>query len=197
MESLATAIIRGWEAHVESEEKKKFKFRLPVNTICGITIIAEIGIGNSKGKIEFFVFRVLSFETGDIETIESCEPLVIYAKSLMKGTTESLTIEEVKAYIEEILKIIPTLSFNKRSGRLTTDYVYDDDVVSLFEFDNTTTLIYEKCCVCHDLTGTRTPCRHSLCLVCISSLPEVDSEEEDEMPSKKCPLCRETIEMIF
>jgi hypothetical protein len=48
-----------------------------------------------------------------------------------------------------------------------------------YKFDNLT-LKYNECCVCMEMTRTKTMCSHSLCWICF-----------DKLKNKKCPLCRE------
>ena len=200
MESLARAIIQGYENHfmVLAEKAGAFEFQLPIKTICGINVAAEIGIrkamsGPWRGGVDMFVFRIFAYEVGYEEAENAGALYVIYSK-LFPKTQAKLQADQVEAYLEEILEIIPTLRFDKKTTKLTADYVYDDEAVALFKFDNTTTK-YEECCVCHELCGTKTECEHSLCLMCISSMPRVYDEEEDE-EIKKCPMCREKIENV-
>jgi len=189
MESLAATIIQGWEAHLaEHVVRDSYEFGLPIAKICGVQISSHIGIRKSMGKIESVVFRVQTFEMGNGDA-----PHVIYGKKLNAASTKSLTMEQMVSYVERVLEIIPTLRLNKRQGNLS-EYVYSDEVIGLFKFDNTTTHSYEECCVCQELTGTKTECEHHLCLLCMSSLHEV--EDEDGEAEKNCPMCRETIILI-
>ena len=104
----------------------------------------------------------------------------------------SITAEELIPYIEQILTIIPTLRYDKKTSELTDEDFYSDEVVELFNFENTTTKC-ESCCVCHDLTNTTTECDHHLCLACMSSLK---GYVDDDEYIRKCPLCRENISQL-
>ena len=199
MESLSRAIVQRFENHYSTGKLVEFEFHLPIKTICGIEITAEIGIrkamsGPRKGGVDTFVFRIFNFEVEHEEEVDGDCFYYLYSKSFPK-TTEKLEADQVEAYLKEILEIIPTLRFDKKTTKLTADYVYDSEVVALFKFDNTTTK-YEECCVCQEFCGSKTECKHSLCLMCISSMPRVYDEEEDE-EIKKCPLCREKIENVL
>jgi hypothetical protein len=191
IESLATTIIQGWKAHLAAGETKEYEFGLPIEKICGVQICSHIAIRKWKGNIESVVFRVQSFDMGVMDSGNG--PTVIYGNKLNSASTKSLTMEQMVSYVERVLEIIPTLRLNKRQGNLS-EYVYSDEVIGLFKFDNTTTHSYEECCVCQELTGTKTECEHHLCLLCMSSLHEVEDEDGDEV--KKCPMCRETIHLI-
>ena len=55
------------------------------------------------------------------------------------------------------------------------------------------TFHYEKCCVCFDLTKTKTGCGHHVCWECISKL----KTERDECGDfANCPLCRDSLQSV-
>jgi hypothetical protein len=53
----------------------------------------------------------------------------------------------------------------------------------------------EICCVCHEITTSKTDCDHSLCLQCWSKLKKEDPPDPDEymvgIKGHKCPICRD------
>jgi hypothetical protein len=198
MESLAKAIIEGWIHDKSRTSGGEFKFLLPIETICGIKVEAEIGIRSYKGNVETSMFRVSTYRVGSRYSFENAIDLVLYSEVLIKGS-ESFNTGAVIAYLEQILDSIPALRFDKKSIRFTKKFIYNDEAVAMFKFDNTTTK-YKECSVCHELCGTKTECQHSLCLVCFSSIHEVlvdDEEEEGEqILIKSCPLCRKNVDYI-
>ena len=53
---------------------------------------------------------------------------------------------------------------------------------------------FEECCVCKEITAGKTPCNHSLCLICYHKIPVCRDEDADTRMS--CPICRQEISYI-
>jgi hypothetical protein len=190
MESLAKAILQKFEKSVESlGNHGDFFFKLPVKTICGIKVCAELKFFRGNSQIHDVRFDIESY---DISVHDSDDSPSIFCRCLLKDLkVPTLTLEQIISSIEQILVIIPTLKFNKKKLELTDAEILGDDVDELFKFENTT--IHDVCSVCHELTNTRTDCDHALCLVCMSSIKGYYEEGEH---IRKCPLCRNDITML-
>ena len=99
--------------------------------------------------------------------------------SQIKQEAKSVTIN----YILKILKVLPTLWFDKfdgkfRSGKLNKSFQ------NLFKFDNTkTTKECSECVVCYELTTTKTDCNHFLCYKCNEYITTL-------FDMRPCPMCR-------
>lgn len=50
--------------------------------------------------------------------------------------------------------------------------------------ESETVKVHDKCCVCYERTGTRTTCKHSLCIPCFDKIDYNDDHETI------CPMCR-------
>jgi len=184
MESLAKAILKA----LEKVGDFNLDFKLPVETICEIKVYANFKVYRHNRKITSISFIIESYDISDNDDSNT-----IFCHTLARDfkDTTTLTVEQIIPCIEQILAIIPTLKFDKKRSTLTVEDILEDEVVELFKFENTT--ICEVCCVCHDLTNSKTECGHSLCLVCMSSL---DENFEGGERSKSCPLCRECMTFV-
>lgn len=91
---------------------------------------------------------------------------------------EYLLAEVIEAYHE-----LNTLTDGKMFCKITTKLVSKDfydiklQTAQLFGYEG-----LDECCVCSELTTTKTECRHPLCLECWGKLKKTN-----------CPMCREEI----
>lgn len=190
MESLAKAIMQKLEKTLEGlGNSSDIYFKLPIKTICGIKVSSELKFVRHNSQIHAVAFNVESYDICD-ESEDS--PSIFYRNVLKDLRVTTLTLEQIISCIEQILTIIPTLKFNKKTSELTDEDFLGDDVHELFKFDNTT-IIGDVCSVCHELTNTRTDCSHQLCLVCMSSIKGYYESGEH---IRKCPLCRDDITIL-
>lgn len=88
--------------------------------------------------------------------------------------------------LDKLLKeTLPNLKFNKLTNQFQTD---GDDKKTTLELEIAKSIPkcdnikwgFDDCCVCADLTTTKTSCGHHLC-----------SECESAIKSNKCPICRQ------
>jgi len=186
MESLAKAILQKFE---KKDINDDLHFELPIKTICGVNVSVEFRVRRYNSLIKGFVLVIVA---DDMCSSSSNNELIFYRNLLKDLNLKSITTKELIPCIEQILTIIPTLRYNKKTSQLTDEDFYGDEVVELFKFENTTTSC-ESCCVCHDLTNTTTECDHHLCLACMSSLK---GYVDDDEYIRKCPLCRENISQL-
>ena len=98
------------------------------------------------------------------------------------------SIEEHYKAVDNALDVLKNIKFDVFSGKFYTNG--DDKVenarnlaMSLkrkFEGDEHIQFGFEECCVCFDLTSTKTSCDHYLCVKCASNLKK----------KRSCPVCR-------
>jgi len=186
MESLAKAILQAFE---KVNDNSYLHYKLPIKTICGIKVCAEFKVSKYLVDRCNIIFVVESHDLCNERESESSSD--IFNRVLLKSFQGALAVEHIIACIEQILAILPTLKFDKKTSQLTDEEFFSDDVVELFRFDNTT--VDDICSVCHELTNTRTDCSHTLCLVCMSS---IKGYYEGGEHVRDCPLCREDISML-
>jgi len=168
----------------------------PIHRICGIHVTIQY-------EIEFN--RDFNQRTSKL-TINTCEIFneqenawLLYQQNLETLNTE-FTHENYVKDVKRILTIIPLLRISKQQGMFIIGKErIDEEIIELFKFENTITL-YEKCCVCLELCGTKIPaCNHILCITCFVSMPkkvhECDGDCED-CGKKSCPLCRNDFDIL-
>ena len=112
--------------------------------------------------------------------------------------------------IQLIFEKIEKLKYNKISG-LFYDYSKNDGnsgeeniMVTLFSilknYENVCSSISE-CCVCLEITDTRTSCDHNVCISCYSKLDVSNKKwsqyDGTDLFYKKCPLCRGIIQKLL
>jgi hypothetical protein len=188
MEQLAARI----HASIQGEQSISF-CDFPIRSICGIDVHVElqfqsIGANTIQCILIITTSKVLYCEGSNThlfsKTLDTIKPTVDFTL---------FTVEKITNYIKQMLDIIPTLRLDKLQACLTQNELIDLSYIELFKFDNTE-LKYDICSVCHELCGTKTECKHSICIECVSKLDGYESEDEDLIYD--CPLCRAKFKYI-
>ena len=188
MEQLAARI----HASIQGEHSISF-CDFPIKSICGIGVhvrlqFQSIGANTIQCILIITTSDVLYEEGSDIhlfsKTLDTIKPTVDFTL---------FTIEKITNYIKQMLDIIPTLRLDKLHACLTQNEPTDLSYIELFKFSNTE-LRYEICSICHEFCNTKTECKHSICIECVSKMDGYESEDED--PIYDCPLCRAKFKYI-
>jgi hypothetical protein len=183
MESLAAIIHEKIQSSVQ--ERRHF-YDFPIKSICGMNVdidlaFLSLGANTKQSRMKIITNDVSYAAHSDTELYDY--PL----ETIQNIEFSFFTIEKIIDYIKQMLEIIPTLRLDKLKAKLTQDDPIDTTYFDLFKFDNTTCK-YDVCCVCHDLCGTTTECKHPICIECV---PKLDGYESDDEPTTRdCPLCR-------
>jgi hypothetical protein len=188
--------------HKEIQDRIPFDVRnetrtfcdFPIRSICGMKVHIELsfeslGLKRKQCTMRINTFDVLYSENSETQlfsyTFDSIDPATNFT---------IFTEEKIIDYIKQMLDIIPTLRLDKLKACLTQREPMDTSYFELFKFDNTE-LKYDICSVCHELCGTKTKCKHTICIECASKLDGYQSDE-DEDPEYDCPLCRAKFKYI-
>ena len=146
---------------------------LPIHSVDSIECCVRIEKKSNFAGTEFIYSLVL--DTGKVCIMEEdCEPqCYIYWR-------RPLDPANLKTSLKTMLD---SLRFNKKKNMFETTPTYDWDFLK----SENVKLRYtcEECCVCHEITESKTTCKHSLCIPCY------DKIKMDEKYSTLCPLCRE------
>jgi hypothetical protein len=133
--------------------------------------------------------------------------------NLIKDFYGSYKIKDLEEFIKQTFDTIPLLKFNKLKGKfidkeIDTEVDTDVDIhneidielqLSIFEEIQKLPYIkmeYDECCVCNEITTTRTSCNHILCIECWDKMKKRCSCRDDdcmECNEKACPICREDL----
>lgn len=103
------------------------------------------------------------------------------------------TVKDVENFITEQFDFIRDCVFDRMSGKFVLPTEKEPTLCRFIaEFakdkEHITTTVRE-CCVCYELTRTRTMCNHYVCVECWNKLNYVTNPETecDELP---CPMCK-------
>ena len=117
-----------------------------------------------------------------------------------EGTPDSVTTT-IANVLFWLVDALPKFKFDKFNGKFKLDET--NDLIHIFSqafipsHFPTCEFSYSDCCVCLELTTSKTPCNHFLCLECEEKLAfdeivEDGDGDDDETLYKKCPVCRDT-----
>ena len=178
-------------------------FNLPINEVDGVKCNCKLIINEKKSMVTFHIESRFVLE----ECYEDFHNVTLYNSVYTlpyEQVDEKWTyiypkngIEKEPKFIEYCKKLkndLPKLKLDL-NGDLVTDSSNDDDLLAFIEcFKDAGNLTLNKpveCCVCTNITLTKTHCKHPLCYRCWFSIP-IKDEHGDE-PSIDCPLCRANI----
>jgi len=166
-------------------------------------------IDDIKVKVE--LYWLFEGENGAnlIECIIRPQPYFEYELVTIKEdeVVGDITIESC---IRKLIYSLSNLRFDKMDGRLTTaaqlshvenDMRVQQELAEYFKsFDKIQTSI-KKCCVCFDITNSKTPCGHTLCISCYIKIQgngqrSVSDDDWDYTFHKNCPYCRTNIKTM-
>jgi len=176
-------------AHVKEKENDVKFYNLPINKICQVPVIVRlIKMANTKDKV--IVMFEISSEYAYTFINNEHEYATLYEMKFQKCESVSL-IEFYQQIVTKIKEIIKNLKFDKLNGKLVENQVMEEEVMmNIFgdcanvEFD------WDRCACCLENTKTKTPCGHSVCVLCWTTLKKECDEDEEEMKFQKCPICR-------
>jgi hypothetical protein len=97
--------------------------------------------------------------------------------------------------LDKMKRKLLELQFSIFSGVFITTTPKFEMESSFFEDIPTIKFKGEECCICHDITNTKTKCEHYLCVPCFQQIKIIQDEDDEdgEHLLRPCPLCREDI----
>lgn len=154
---------------------------LPIESIDKIPVEAFIKIYRNG-----IYLQVLSkLEYWDRYHTESY-PMDLWESPMLKVEDES-NLKNLFEYV------VAKLRFNACKGVFETEDNYKD-VFNMFQFLNSLPNVktnFDECCVCHEMTQSKTVCGHRLCRPCMFSIePKQDPEDPSDTDIYPCPICR-------
>lgn len=170
---------------------------VPIKQIDNIPVIVTFTYEGNNEKIHYLVCVI------------ELAPKIGYNMSelIVRDFDDEFPLEKgIKLIFEKIEK----LKYNKTNG-LFYDHSKNDGnsveeniMVTMFSiiknYENTRSSISE-CCVCYEITETRTSCEHNVCIACYSKIDVFEKKwvqyHRKDLFYKKCPMCREIIEKIL
>ena len=164
-------------------------YKMPIRNIDGLLVYVTFNKEVFSSNNIYFKFN--------IDLMNSCRSIHsddtnVYQALILQQT---LIEDEVKTFIYDILRELPSLKFDKTISMFKTpdDISPDDAIYDLFKDEENMTLRLKECPCCFAITNFM-PCKnkHYTCLACYAELPYV-IEDGIEEQQKKCPTCRENM----
>jgi len=191
IEILANIILIKYEKKMQ--DANKLIYSLEIATIDEMPVSAFLELCDGFKNIKFYVN---SNTIIDHTKNSDYDNITYYKKTMLIEDIDSNELKDITYTVEEIVKVIndvrellPQLKFNVTVGEFVTDDNPIKEFLALQELFtcNNITLVYDVCSVCHEITKTKTQCKHPLCYKCWEKLPVVNDV------TIKCPICRMVI----
>jgi hypothetical protein len=177
-----TELIKIIKQIINSKPKEEQIIILPIETINGLPVTAKLSI--VPNNINYLFFIDIDANGIDTEIENEILPLNFICKYFYEIPIENPIID-ADDFIDSFKKIVNSLRYDNKTGKIDGD---EEDNQFFRELITNPNIIFkelETCCVCSEITKTKTQCNHTLCLICCSKIKPVED--------KKCPICRELI----
>jgi len=166
---------------INSKPRDEQVILLPIETINGLPVTAKIAIISNSINYLFFI----DVDANGIDVEPDEEPLQLLSKLFFEISIVNPVINN-NEFIDTFKKIVNSLRYNNKTGKINEEEEDTQFFRDLILNENITFKEEEQCCVCSEITKTKTQCNHSLCFICWSKIkPNNDV--------KCCPICRESI----
>lgn len=154
---------------------------VPIKKICGMSINCNL----------MFSKKNVSLQIESTKIFENEEQKMLYTGDILKHCPK--TLEDYILILKELNLLLKNIKFNKYNGYFETESINkNDDTIdwySVFEENDNVELEFCKCCICLEMTITKTTCcKQNLCYECWDKLPLISNKYD--IPEVKCPLCR-------
>lgn len=179
---------------------------LPIKQIDGVNVNVEVrcyihaylcGYGPEKGQY------IIQKSFGTIITLEDvvddeCDEIILYRKNKHIHKDDKTYYDAMYEHLVEFIKNLSVMKLNMYGHfELPNELFSKGDIEVnwleiLKDVNNVKTNNIEPCCVCYNLTHTKTDCGHTLCFRCWSNVKNTEETEEQNI-IKPCPMCRECI----
>jgi len=183
-EEFSPAFIDSIIVRLKAVKSGKEVLYLPIKTIQKLEVDVEISYEDKEYKLDI---------TPTFMPMRVWEPIII--------GTNTTTPKALRESIIQTMKTLKNLRINKYYAQLESpDHQRRLEEQPWPEFFETfkdqagIRLEVNECCVCFSVTKTETNCRHTVCLECLANLMSISA---DDVPEKKCPMCRESITTLL
>jgi len=157
--------------------------RMPISEIDGLPVCVFINVDKINVMIE-----VAHTGIGGC-----CVPDKLYY--INYPTIQPVAVEDVYNAIEDFTNRLDNLKLDRISGKLTDTPQFYPTECKFLKSPNIKSL-YQECCVCYEITQTRTICKHPLCVRCWGQIPTISNPEGgDDDYEQPCPICRRDLQM--
>jgi hypothetical protein len=163
-----------------TKDSKTVLDRIPISKIHGIAVDISF---EASPRAEWVYFKIYAMNIDNYNTN-------LYSKIMHKVSNH--TVKDVENFITEQFDFMRDCVFDRMTGKFVLPTEKEPTLcrfIAEFAKDKEhITSTVQECCVCYELTKTRTRCNHYVCVECWNNLNYVDNEEEQaEQP---CPMCK-------
>lgn len=179
-----TEIIMQYYAKVKPIDDDTIK--LPINSIDNVICDCLIRI------VKYEAWHTVAFiaESKYVHNENGSLPLYVMNQGCKPNNDFKIEVSEFcRKLFENLSKLKLSINGNLSINNEDTEIIALHNIfgnIQNIKLDN----VIESCCVCYNLTLTKTPCKHPLCHRCWFSICKEDDNDDIEC---LCPLCREDI----
>jgi hypothetical protein len=129
---------------------------------------------------------------------DDCEELILYRNNKQIDKNDTTYFDAMQEHLVEFIKNLSVMKLNIYGKFELPDELFSQGDIEtnwldiLKDIKNIKTNNIDPCCVCYNLTHTKTDCGHTLCYRCWSNIKDADENENVDY-RKPCPMCRECI----
>jgi hypothetical protein len=181
---------------------------LPIKQIDGVNVNVEVTCFmhaykccHGPDKEQYIMnktFSIIIHLNGVID--EDIDELILYKRNKHIDKNDTTYYDAMYEHLVEFIKNLSVMKLNMYGHfELPNELFSKGDIEVnwleiLKDVNNIKTNNIEPCCVCYNLTHTKTDCGHTLCYRCWSNVKETEETEEEDI-MRPCPMCRKCIGM--
>jgi len=171
------------------------EINLDIDSICDLNVSVTLTFIFSRKK-EFLKNVSLHIESRDIwVTIDGdYDALRLYNSAITTIESNNL-VDQFTDCLNQVAAILQVINFDVMEGKFTLQTTAKKTFCEAFNITNERVVCsLQECCVCYTKTKTKPECGHTLCIPCWAKIKDTpDDPDDDEFRSKKCPICRVTL----
>jgi hypothetical protein len=185
IENYSAILLKKYDAEIIklNEEKKIGFIRIPIKMIDRVKVFVRLIVRSSNSSLV-----ILEITVDDIYENDNFEDITLHRKLF------NINDKDFTKVAEFILVELNELRLDM-AGDLANKKDLDDEVLEhelLSGLDNIE-LDADECCVCNNLTKTKTICNHCVCYRCMTHIKHVKDDDDENSYEIPCPICRQDI----
>jgi len=185
IKNYSAILLKKYDAEIiKLDEKNKIGFiRIPIKMIDKVKVFVRLIVRSSNSSLV-----ILEITVDDIYENDNFEDITLHRKLF------DINDKDFTKVAEFILVELNELRLDV-AGDLTNKKNIDDELLEhelLSGLDNIE-LDADECCVCNNLTKTKTICNHCVCYRCMTHIKHVKDDDDEDLHEIPCPICRQDI----
>lgn len=175
--------------------KQTFDFGLEINSICDLNVNVDFRFVFNPGS-RYLKYASLHIESRDIwVTIDGDYDALRLHNAIITMSESNNLVDQFTDCLNQVAAILQVINFDVMEGKFTLQTTAKKTFCEAFNITNERVVCsLQECCVCYTKTKTKPECGHTLCIPCWAKIKDTpDDPDDDEFRSKKCPICRVTL----